>query len=75
MSDPLDELLAESEPFEDDARQAGRKAFEDALDRAMAVAKCVPDDTEDLAEEKKDWAVELEGSLVRLQLIKLIFPS
>jgi hypothetical protein len=41
----------------------------------MAVAKCIPDDAEDLVEEKKDWAVELEGSLVRLQLIKLIFPS
>jgi hypothetical protein len=75
MYDPLDELLAESEPSGDNAREARRKAFEDALDRVMAVAKCVPDDKEDLAEEKKDWAVELEGSLVHLQLINLIFPS
>jgi hypothetical protein len=53
MYDPLDELLAESEPSGDNAREARRKVFEDALDRVMAVAKCVPDDKEDLAEEKK----------------------
>jgi len=65
MSDPLDQLLAESKHSEDGARDAGRKVFEQALERVKAVAKCIPDDKEDLADEKSDWTIKWEGSLVR----------
>ena len=66
MIDPIEQLLSESGPSEDDVREAARKAFEDAFERAKTIAKCIPDDNEDLAEEKRDWTIEWDGVLVRL---------
>lgn len=75
MSDPLDQLLAACKPPEDDARDAGCKAFEEALERAKTVAKCIPNNKEDLADEKRDWTMEWDGSLVRPWPIIPIFPG
>lgn len=74
MSDPLDELIALSQTTEDDPHAAVRQAFEEALDRAKSTIKCMPDDKEELAEEKAQWAVELENVLVRVSIFVFFRP-